>query len=102
MHLELTLSVGFLTMTTLTTSLTAQRARARDLGVKPGVFAPGKLNAITDVAGVEVGYSTIVAMALLIALVLTDVLLCFMPGNSGQNRYGPGLHSRESVITDVF
>ena len=60
MHLELTLSVGFLTMTTLTTSLTAQRARARDLGVKPGVFAPGKLNAITDVAGVRVGQTTVV------------------------------------------
>ena len=26
----------------------AQRARARDLGVKPGVFPPGTLNAITD------------------------------------------------------
>ena len=60
MHLELTLSVGLLTMTTLTTSLTAQRARARDLGVKPGVFAPGKLNAITDVAGVRVGQTTVV------------------------------------------
>jgi D-aminopeptidase len=60
MHLELTLSVALLTMTTLTTSLTAQRARARDLGVKPGVFAPGKLNAITDVAGVRVGQTTIV------------------------------------------
>jgi D-aminopeptidase len=38
----------------------AQRARARDLGVKPGVFAPGRLNAITDVAGVRVGQATIV------------------------------------------
>src|SRR6185312_10635005 len=38
----------------------AQRARARDLGVKPGVFQPGKLNAITDVAGVKVGQTTII------------------------------------------
>ena len=38
----------------------AQRARARDLGVKPGVFSPGKLNAITDVAGVRVGQTTVV------------------------------------------
>ena len=37
----------------------ATRARARDLGVKPGIFAPGPLNAITDVAGVKVGQTTI-------------------------------------------
>jgi D-aminopeptidase len=36
----------------------AQRARARDLGVAPGVFATGTLNAITDVAGVRVGQVT--------------------------------------------
>ncbi len=34
------------------------RARARDLGVAPGIFAPGKWNAITDVAGVKVGQVT--------------------------------------------
>lgn len=38
----------------------AQRPRARDLDVKPGIFAPGALNAITDVAGVRVGHSTII------------------------------------------
>jgi len=32
--------------------------RARDLGVTPGVFAPGPANAITDVAGVRVGQLT--------------------------------------------
>ena len=37
-----------------------QRPRARDLGIAPGVFAPGPLNAITDVAGVEVGHSTLI------------------------------------------
>ena len=36
------------------------RARARDLGVAPGVFAPGTNNAITDVAGVLVGQTTVV------------------------------------------
>jgi D-aminopeptidase len=36
------------------------RARARDLGVAPGVFVPGSLNAITDVAGVRVGQVTLV------------------------------------------
>jgi D-aminopeptidase len=35
------------------------KPRARDLGI-PFEGAPGPLNAITDVAGVEVGYSTIV------------------------------------------
>jgi D-aminopeptidase len=34
--------------------------RARDLGV-PFEGAPGKFNAITDVAGVEVGYSTLIS-----------------------------------------
>ena len=37
------------------------RVRARDLGVAPGIFAPGPLNAITDVAGVKVGQTTIVS-----------------------------------------
>src|SRR5437763_2164549 len=50
-----------LAMTTLSTTADAQRARARDLGVKPGVFTPGKLNAITDVAGVRVGQTTVVS-----------------------------------------
>jgi D-aminopeptidase len=36
------------------------RPRARELGVAPGVFQPGPLNAITDVAGVRVGHATIV------------------------------------------
>jgi len=35
------------------------RPRARELGVAPGVFQPGPLNAITDVAGVLVGQVTI-------------------------------------------
>ena len=51
---------ALLAMTAFTTQAPAQRARARDLGVKPGVFAPGRLNAITDVAGVRVGQTTVV------------------------------------------
>ena len=47
-------------MTVSPTEVFAQRARARDLGVKPGVFQPGKLNAITDVAGVRVGQTTVI------------------------------------------
>jgi D-aminopeptidase len=37
------------------------RVRARDLGVAPGIFTPGPNNAITDVAGVKVGHSTIIS-----------------------------------------
>ena len=41
--------------------LSAQaRARARDLGVSPGIFQTGPNNAITDVQGVKVGHATIV------------------------------------------
>lgn len=36
------------------------RPRARDLGLAPGVFAPGPLNAITDVSGVSVGHATLI------------------------------------------
>ena len=36
-----------------------QRVRARELGLAPGVFQPGPLNAITDVAGVRVGQVTV-------------------------------------------
>jgi D-aminopeptidase len=35
------------------------RPRARELGLAPGVFAPGPLGAITDVAGVLVGHTTL-------------------------------------------
>lgn len=42
------------------TPVDAGRVRARGLGIAPGVFVPGAHNAITDVAGVRVGHSTIV------------------------------------------
>jgi D-aminopeptidase len=35
------------------------RPRARDIGLAPGVFAPGSHNAITDVAGLRVGHATL-------------------------------------------
>jgi D-aminopeptidase len=37
------------------------RPRARDLGIAPGAGEPGPLNAITDVAGVRVGQTTVVS-----------------------------------------
>ena len=39
---------------------TPSRPRAREAGVQVGVIAPGPLNAITDVAGVLVGQTTII------------------------------------------
>ena len=36
------------------------RPRARELGITPGVFGPGPLNAITDVPGVRVGQFTLI------------------------------------------
>ena len=35
------------------------RASARDLGIRIGIYEPGKHNAITDVAGVKVGHVTL-------------------------------------------
>jgi D-aminopeptidase len=44
----------------LFSSLMNAQHRARDYGIKIGVLTPGKLNAITDVAGVKVGHTTVV------------------------------------------
>ncbi len=44
----------------LATVHAAERPRARDLGITPGVLSPGPLNAITDVAGVRVGQVTLI------------------------------------------
>jgi D-aminopeptidase len=51
----------FAPLLTVALALLAQstRPRARDLGLAPGVFHPGPLNAITDVAGVRVGHLTL-------------------------------------------
>src|SRR3989475_12657090 len=41
--------------------VTAQiRPRARQLGIAPGIYPPGRLNAITDVGGVQVGHTTVI------------------------------------------
>ena len=37
------------------------RMRARDLGIVIGTYATGPLNAITDVAGVKVGHTTLIS-----------------------------------------
>jgi D-aminopeptidase len=38
----------------------SERPRVRDLGVRIGIFEPGRWNAMTDVAGVRVGQTTVV------------------------------------------
>jgi D-aminopeptidase len=38
----------------------AAGSRVREVGLSPGILAPGPLNAITDVAGVSVGHATLV------------------------------------------
>ncbi len=54
-------SLGFLfTMIVMASSGYAKNPRARDLGV-PFEGTPGPLNAITDVAGVEVGHTTLIS-----------------------------------------
>ncbi len=60
----LTMSVRFAAILMLAFSAPAlvgqtRRPRARDLGLAPGVLAPGPLNAITDVNGVRVGHTTL-------------------------------------------
>src|SRR3954467_12716179 len=41
-------------------ALAMTRPRARDLGITIGAMPPGPLNAITDVAGVRVGHTTLI------------------------------------------
>ncbi len=53
-------SLSFALLFTMATTAHGQRARARDLGVKPGLFPTGRNNAITDVVGVRVGHATLV------------------------------------------
>lgn len=62
MHNRRNFIIACIAAVTLVSPLSAQtRARARDLGVAPGIFTPGVNNAITDVAGVKVGHATILS-----------------------------------------
>lgn len=60
-HVTVILSAATLSAlaTTVAAPVVAQPTRARALGIAPGIFAPGRWNAITDVAGVRVGHATI-------------------------------------------
>ncbi|HET9367071.1 MAG TPA: P1 family peptidase [Candidatus Udaeobacter sp.] len=52
------LLAGFVFAQTATSN---RRPRASDLGLNVGILPTGRLNAITDVAGVEVGHTTIIS-----------------------------------------
>jgi D-aminopeptidase len=61
-HACLLILVTSLALTFSPQSLEAQSpVRARQLGVAPGIFQPGPLNAITDVLGIRVGHTTVEA-----------------------------------------
>ena len=54
-----TMAIALIPFVTMPAAQTT-RVRARDVGVVVGTLPPGRLNAITDVAGVLVGHATIV------------------------------------------
>jgi D-aminopeptidase len=51
---------AFSGFTSAQTNQAHSKPRARDLGIHIGIYEPSKLNAITDVAGVQVGQVTII------------------------------------------
>lgn len=55
-----TLICATMVLVTMAAEPTTPRPHARDLGLKPGVFDPGPLDAITDVEGVRVGHVTLI------------------------------------------
>ena len=57
MRPSLTLAIGLLLVGGV--GPVAGQVRARQLGIAPGIFTPGRYNAITDVPGVRVGQVTI-------------------------------------------
>lgn len=62
-HLPIALRIGLtvlLTITILPLAYGDERPRARDLGIVVGELATGEHNAITDVAGVKVGHTTVI------------------------------------------
>jgi D-aminopeptidase len=52
--------LGLLAAVLVSQTAAEVRPRAREIGIAPGVFEPGPLNAITDVGGVRVGQVTLI------------------------------------------
>ena len=89
-RLSLRLTAALLGLCALVVSAQeAPRARARDLGVAPGIFAPGHYNAITDVAGVRVGQVTL-AEGDSVRTGVTAILP--HPGNAYRSRVPAAVH----------
>ena len=59
-HLVSVTIVIFLFAVSSSRAQPAERMRAREAGIRPGVLATGPLNAITDVPGVRVGHVTLI------------------------------------------
>ena len=64
----------------------AQRPRARDLGIRTGTLDTGRWNAITDVAGVRVGHTTLVRGS----NIRTGVTVILPPGDNPFRDKVPG------------
>ena len=67
-------------------TLSAQRPRAADIGLKVGTLPPGPLDAITDVAGVRVGQTTLVRGD----TIRTGVTVVLPPGDNAFRDKVPG------------
>lgn len=67
-------------------TLMAQRPRALDIGLHVGTLSPGPLDAITDVAGVRVGHSTLVRGD----TIRTGVTVVLPPGDNAFRDKVPG------------
>jgi D-aminopeptidase len=66
---------------------TEDRVRARDLGIMPGSLPPGPHNAITDVAGLRVGHTTLIEGS----DIRTGVTAIVHDGLTGRQGLGAGL-----------
>ena len=60
LHVALLVLAGAASILPASRGEAQERARARALGVAPGIFRTGARNAITDVGGVTVGHATVV------------------------------------------
>jgi D-aminopeptidase len=58
---RLLIAIASLVVACAVVSAQSPRPRARDIGLAPGVLSPGPYNAITDVRGVRVGHTTLIA-----------------------------------------
>ena len=87
--------IGILALV-LSTQAQTSKPRARDLGI-PFTGTPGKYNAITDVAGVEVGYKTLIEGSGKLVVgkgpVRTGVTVIFPRGKNSMDRVFAAWHT---------